>query len=67
LGNGGDADGDDLQPGETVPISGQYAAVTASGQRVGREVTCVEGEPFPPTQAPAEFGYVLTDATQHAR
>jgi len=42
-----------------------YAAVTATGLRTGREVTCVRGEPFPPTRA-GEAGYVLSDATQHA-
>lgn len=55
------------RPGEIVPRSGQYAVVTRSGARVGREVTCVRGEHFPPTRTPAEYGYVLSDATQHAR
>ena len=52
-------------PGETVPTSGQYGAITWSGS-VTREVTCVEGEPFPPTRA-GERGYVLRDATVHSR
>lgn len=55
------------RPGEIVPISGQYAVVGHSGRRVGREVTCVRGEPFPPTRTPVEYGYVLVDATEHAR
>ena len=54
------------KPGEHVPISGQYGAVTASGTYVGREVTCVEGEVFPPTRA-GEAGYVLRDTTVHRR
>ena len=56
------------RPGQTVPVSGQYAVVTASGQSVGREVTCVRGESFPPTRhGTSEYGYVLVDATTHAR
>lgn len=55
------------RPGDTVPHSGQYAVVTRSGAHVGREVTCVRGEPFPPTRTSAEHGYVLVDATLHAR
>ena len=31
------------KPGETVPESGIYAC-----DNCGNEVTCVEGEPFPP-------------------
>jgi hypothetical protein len=52
------------KPGETVPTSGQYGAVDSSGIYVGREVTCTEGEPFPPTLA-GEIGFVLRDATVH--
>ncbi len=54
------------KPGQIVPISGQYAAVTATGRKTGREVTCVRGEPFPPTRV-GEAGYVLVDATSHRR
>jgi hypothetical protein len=53
------------RPGDIVPVSGQYAVVNSSGQYAGREVTCVRGEPFPPTRTPAEYGYVLRDATIH--
>ena len=52
------------KPGEIVPRSGQYAVV--GGLRallLGREVTCVRGERFPP--APAGCGFVLTDPTSH--
>jgi hypothetical protein len=55
------------RPGEIVPVSGQYAVVTVSGNHAGREVTCVKGEPFPPTIYVGEWGYVLTDATVHSR
>jgi hypothetical protein len=51
------------KPGQIVPISGQYAAVTAS-MRKTREVTCTKGEPFPPTRV-GEIGYILVDATRH--
>lgn len=54
------------RPGERVPQSGQYGVVTRSGASVGREVTCVKGEVFPPTRAAtAEYGFVLTDPTIH--
>jgi hypothetical protein len=53
------------RPGEIVPVSGQYGAVDA-WYRVVREVTCVRGEPFPPTRV-GEIGYVLRDATAHSR
>jgi hypothetical protein len=55
------------RPGEIVPASGQYAVVDAWGRSVGREVTCVRGERFPPTRASYEHGYVLRDATTHRR
>jgi hypothetical protein len=54
------------RPGEIVPVSGQYGAVTAYGTWAGREVTCVRGERFPPTRA-GEAGYVLRDTTIHRR
>jgi hypothetical protein len=52
--------------GEVVPVSGQYGAVTRLGNWAGREVTCVKGERFPPTQV-GEAGYVLRDTTIHRR
>ena len=51
--------------GEIVPVSGQYGAVNAA-RSVLREVTCVRGEPFPPTRV-GEIGYVLRDRTGHPR
>ena len=52
------------RPGQIVPVSGQYAAITAAPHRKTREVTCVKGEPFPPTR-PLEIGYMLVDTTKH--
>jgi hypothetical protein len=49
------------RPGETVPVSGQYAVVDRNGQYLGVEVTCVKGEPFPPTRSLNQYGYVLRD------
>lgn len=54
------------RPGQRVPTSGQYAVVNQGGYRVGREVTCVRGESFPPTRA-GEYGFVLADTTVHTR
>ena len=51
------------RPGQTVPISGIYDVVNASGVNQGRRVTCVEGEPFPPTKYVGEYGYVLAIRT----
>lgn len=53
------------RPGHTVRTSGVYAVVNSYGTHMGREVTCVEDETFPPTQFVGEYGYVLVRATQH--
>lgn len=38
----------EFRPGETVPASGIYQMRDSEDGDI-REVTCVEGEPFPPT------------------
>lgn len=53
------------RPGDTVPQSGQYGVVDRQREYLGREVTCVRREPFPPTRTSREYGYVLRDATAH--
>lgn len=53
------------RPGDTVPVSGIYTVVNINGVSVGREVTCEEGEVFPPTVHPSEFGFVLARETVH--
>ncbi|BAS60432.1 MULTISPECIES: YjzC family protein [Leptolyngbya] len=50
------------RPGQTVPISGIYAEVNRFARSTGRNVTCVKGEPFPPTQGTGD-GYVLIQVT----
>ena len=50
------------RPGQIVPISGIYAEVNRYGSPVGRNVTCVKGEPFPPTQRGGD-GYSLVKVT----
>lgn len=47
------------KPGEEVPVSGQYKNI-----QTGYEVTCVEGEPFPPTRKPNQR-YIKADVTKH--
>jgi hypothetical protein len=37
------------RPGQIVPQSGIYEELTTGGVKV-TEVTCVKGEPFPPTE-----------------
>lgn len=54
------------RPGSIVSISGIYNVVNSLGSYMGRQVTCVEGEPFPPTKYTGEYGYVLHQATQHS-
>lgn len=51
------------RPGQIVPTSGIYNAVNRSGVNQGRRVTCVEGEPFPPTKRVGEYGYKLAIRT----
>lgn len=53
------------RPGQIVPTSGQYGVVDVYGRYLGRQVTCVRGEKFPPTRTPREHGYVLQDTTVH--
>jgi hypothetical protein len=53
------------RPGQTVPTSGIYNVVNSYGSYMGRQVTCVKNEPFPPTQNVGEYGYTLYQATQH--
>lgn len=54
------------RPGQIVPISAQYGVVNVLGTYLGREVTCVKDEHFPPTRkGTTEYGYVLRDRTKH--
>jgi len=53
------------RPGDTVPTSGIYNVVNSLGSYMGRQVTCVYGEPFPPTVYAGEYGFMLSQATQH--
>ena len=50
------------RPGQTVPVSGIYAEVDRYGIQVGRNVTCVRNEPFPPTRKGGD-GYILIQVT----
>ncbi len=51
------------KPGEKVPQSGIYAELTALNTKV-TEVTCVKGEPFPPTTTQG-YHYELVRAAHH--
>jgi hypothetical protein len=55
------------RPGQRVPVSGIYNVVNAYGTYMGRQDTCEEGETFPPTISPSEYGYVLAQETIHRR
>jgi hypothetical protein len=56
------------RPGQIVQVSGQYGVCDIRGSYLGREATCVRGERFPPTRpATREYGWRLSDRTQHSR
>lgn len=47
-----------FRPGQTVPASGIYSEIDVRGVPTGRNVTSVEGEPFPATQS-SDYTYLL--------
>ena len=53
------------RPGDAVPVSGIYTVVNVLGESAGREITCEEGEVFPPTVHAGEYGFVLARQTVH--
>lgn len=52
-----------LKPGQSVPISGQYALLGTRGGNTGQEVTGVKGKTLPPTPKPGQ-SYRLADRTK---
>jgi hypothetical protein len=56
---------DQFKPGEIVKISGIYEVVR-EGTGDTFEVTCVEGEHFPPTRSGKGAHYELTHVATHA-
>ena len=52
------------KPGQIALQSGQYAVFNHFGRYLGREITVVKGEPFPPARN-SGYSYVLVDATRH--
>jgi hypothetical protein len=55
------------RPGNLVPVSGIYKVVDIFRVRVGREITCEEGETFPPVINAEEYGFVLSRETVEER
>jgi hypothetical protein len=53
-------------PGEIVKTSGIYKVVHAGGNEENFEVTCVEGEHFPPTRSGKGAKYALVHAATHS-
>ncbi len=53
------------RPGQKVPASGIYAELTMYGSKL-TEITCVKGEPFPPTKG-IGYHYELVRAAVHRR
>lgn len=51
------------RPGQIVPESGIYNELSITNSWV-TDVTCVKGEPFPPTEA-AGYNYELKYAARH--
>jgi len=54
----------EFKPGDKVITSGIYK-VTHDENTQSHEVTCVEGEPFPPSNTCHHPKYVLVRATNH--
>jgi hypothetical protein len=55
---------EEFKPGDKVPTSGIYK-VTHDSKTQAHEVTCVEGEPFPPCNSCSHPKYVLVRAAHH--
>jgi hypothetical protein len=55
---------EEFKPGDKVLMSGIYK-VMHDAKTEAHEVTCVEGEPFPPCNSCSHPKYVLVRATQH--
>lgn len=53
------------RPGDRVPSSGIYNVVNSFGSYMSRQVTCEEGDVFPPTMYSGEYGFQLYLATVH--
>ena len=54
----------EFKPGDKVPTSGIYK-VTHDKNTQPHEVTCVEGEPFPPSNSCHHPKFVLVRAANH--
>ena len=52
-----------FRPGETAPVSGQYAVLGSRGGETGKEITLGKGKTFPPPQVGAK--YRLSDRTKN--
>lgn len=57
---------DQHKPGEKVQTSGIYKVVKEGDGGSGFEVTCVEGEHFPPTRSGKGAQYELVHAATHS-
>jgi len=57
---------DQHKPGEKVQTSGIYKVVKEGDGGSGFEVTCVEGEHFPPTRSGKGAHYQLVHAATHS-
>jgi len=53
-----------LRPGQPAPASGQYGQVGPRGDKTGKEVTVVKGEPLPPAPKPG-MTYDMVDPTKN--
>jgi hypothetical protein len=54
------------KPGETVQVSGIYKVVKQGDGASAFEVTCVEGEHFPPTRTGKGAHYELVHGATHS-
>nr|MDJ0841729.1 hypothetical protein [Acidobacteriota bacterium] len=55
-----------FKPGESVLYSGIYDVVNGNKESIGRQVTCMAGDPFPPIKDSIGEGYVLDYRARYA-
>jgi len=53
-----------LKPGQSAPISGQYALIGPRGGDTGQEITAIKGKPLPPTPKAGQ-SFIPVDPTKN--
>ncbi len=53
-----------FKPGQSAPLSGQYAVIGPRGGSTGSEITAIKGKPLPPTSKAGQT-FVPVDPTKN--